>query len=292
MALTGVLIVLSLLLLLKGRRQESPAGEQRLKRFLPGVEEALDLEGGGVLRHPSRAFWRLLELAYLILPSRLRKVVAGGLDVPDHTGYTQERLAGIRVCATLFLPLGSAFALKFSKASLVLASPLMAAGFFLPLLLCRRGQARYFEDVRRALPDTADVLYALVLGGKNLDQAFAGAAVESAEPLRSVMMQAASEVRLAAPRAEAFERLRARCPVPELSSLLKTLLQAEGRGYPPSEALKVFSSEIRLRQRDRLRLEVAKAPLKMLAPLVFLILPAAVLLSVGPTFLATMRNIL
>jgi len=291
MAVAGVLMGLSLLLLLRGRRQGSDAGRERLMRFESGdVDDGRETRDS--VRHPSRALWRLVELTFICLPSKMKNVVASGLGPVAHSGHTIEQLAGIRICATVAMPLFVALAMKFSRASFVLAAPAAAAGYFLPLFMSWKGRARYLDGVRRALPDTTDMLYALVLGGKNLDQAFSGAAAESVEPLRGMMMKTAAEVRLGASRSDAFDRLREKCDLPELSSLLKTLLQAESRGHPPAEALAVFSRELRLRQRDRLRVVVARAPLKMLAPLVFLILPASVLLTVGPTFLATLKNVM
>lgn len=160
----------------------------------------------------------------------------------------------------------------------------------LPVLIAARHRDRYLDEVRRALPGMADMLYAFVLGGKNLDQAFRGGAESAPEPLRSTLTQALREMELGSTRAEAFERLLERCPLPELASLLRTLLEAERRGYPLAGTLEVFSREIRLRRRDQLRVTVAKAPLKLLAPLVFLILPASVILTVGPTFLTTLMH--
>jgi len=147
------------------------------------------------------------------------------------------------------------------------------------------------ETVKRALPDTADILYSLVLGGKNLDQAFKNAAALAPEPLSGYLMSAVREIELGSTREEAFDRLADRCPLRELKSLLRSLLEAERRGYSLSSSLSVFSREIRLRRRDALREAGARAPLKMLAPLVFLILPASVLLTVGPTFLATLQQV-
>lgn len=291
MAVAGVLMGLSILLLLRSGRHSRVAGRERLSRFGGRADDTATARVSGG-RHPALALWRLVELSYAVLPARLKTAVTSGIGQVEHSGQSLERLAGIRVCSMVAMPLFVAFALKFSRAAIVLAAPAAAAGFFLPLLISWKGRERYYEEVRRALPDTADMLYALVLGGKNLDQAFGGAAAESVEPLRSLMMQAAAEVRLGASRADAFDRLRERCGLPELSSLLRTLLEAESRGHPPAEALAVFSRELRLRQRDRLRVVVARAPLKMLAPLVFLILPASVLLTVGPTFLATLKNVM
>jgi tight adherence protein C len=137
----------------------------------------------------------------------------------------------------------------------------------------------------------ADMLYAHVLGGKNLDQAFRGAAVLAREPLGSFTMAAVREMELGATREEAFSRLLSSCPVRELSSLLRSVLEAEKRGHSLSTSLAVFSREIRLRRRDQVREAGARAPLKMLVPLIFLILPASVLLTVGPTLLATLQRV-
>ena len=161
----------------------------------------------------------------------------------------------------------------------------------LPRLLSARNRASYFDRVRQALPHTADMLYAFILGGRNLDQAFRGAALSSPEPLRPLLARGVREMELGSSREDAFNHLLESCPVPEFSSLLRSLLEAERRGHPLAVALEVFSRDIRLRRRDQLRVVVAKAPLKMLAPLIFLILPASVLLTVGPTFLATFNRV-
>jgi tight adherence protein C len=180
---------------------------------------------------------------------------------------------------------------RFSATGLALAPVLAAFGLLLPRMVASRARARHVEAVRRALPDTADMLYAYVLGGKNLDQAFKGAARFAPEPLGPFLLHSVREMELGSTREESFDRLAAKCPVSELRSLLRSLLEAERRGYPLSTSLEVFSREIRLRRRDQMREAGAKAPLKMLAPLVLMILPASVLLTVGPTFLATLQRV-
>jgi len=125
----------------------------------------------------------------------------------------------------------------------------------------------------------------------DFDQAFRAAAMLAREPLRSILSQSVREMELGSTRREAFDGLTGRCPVRELSSLLNSLLEAEKRGHSLSSSLAVFSHEIRLRRRDQVREAGAKAPLKMLVPLIFLILPASVLLTVGPTFLVTLQRV-
>lgn len=279
---------LSLIFLLMGRRDPTETGMTRLRRlhgdsgeYPPPARKRAALRPG-----------TLVELPYIVMPEPLRQRLSSDLrGLAPLSAFTVERLGGIRVCASLGLPVALVLLMKFNAASLILAMPLAAFGVMLPRLLAGRSRTGYFESVRQCLPYMADMLYTFVLGGKNLDQAFRGAAEVTPEPLGSLLRQAIREIELGASREEAFSRILARCPLPELSTLLRSLAEAERRGHPLSATLGVFSREIRLRRRDQLKVAVAKAPLKMLAPLVFLILPASVLLTVGPTFLATLKKV-
>lgn len=238
-----------------------------------------------------KSYWTFVKIPLRLMPEALRKRLCSDLEGRVAlSGMTEDQLAGLRVCATLALPVVILLLSRFSRIGLMLSAPAVAFGWMLPVLIAARHRDRFLDEVRRALPGTADMLYAFVLGGKNLDQAFRGGAESAPEPLRSTLTQALREMELGSTRAEAFERLLERCPLPELASLLRTLLEAERRGYPLAGTLEVFSREIRLRRRDQLRVTVAKAPLKLLAPLVFLILPASVILTVGPTFLTTLMH--
>jgi len=228
---------------------------------------------------------------FVVNPSISDLLTSDLLKVVPLSGFTVERLAGIRVFAMLCFPFTLVVLTRFSKTAIIMAPILAALGFMLPRVMAARNRNHYLEAVRGCLPHMADMLYAFVLGGKNLDQAFRGAADASPEPLESLLIQAVRELELGASREESFGRMLERCPLPELSSLLRSLIEAERRGYTVSTTLAVFSREIRLRRRDQLKVTVAKAPLKMLAPLVFLILPASVLLTVGPTFLVTLSKV-
>ena len=264
-----------------GRRE---TGVDRLKRLHGESPAPGDEKPGGSLRGLPE---KLLDLPSKLLPSSAVERLTQDLEYErPFSSYSAARLAGIRLTATLCFPLAPALFTGFGKGWLLVCLPLASAGFLLPKLLLSRERKAWVDSIRAALPGTADLLYAFVLGGRNLDQAFRGAAERSADPLRPYLLRAVREMELGASRQEAFRRLRETCPVSELSSLLRSLLEAERRGYALSKTLEVFSRELRTRRRDLLRAQVAKAPLKMLVPLVFLILPASVLLSVGPTVLS------
>lgn len=238
------------------------------------------LSAGGVLVVPVR-----------LLPGRARRAVMRGIDTDARFGgLSPEQLCGLRVWSMVSLPIATVCLTRFGKWGLAMAPCACVLGYLVPLLAQARDRSRYMDAVRSGLPHVADLLYAFALGGKNLHQSFAGAVEATPEPLRSLLSRAVIEMDLGASREEAFSRLQSRCPLPELSTLLVALREAEKRGYPMSGTLAVFSRELRLQHRDRLRVLVAKAPLKILGPLVFLILPASVILTVGPTFLAALKR--
>lgn len=272
----------------KGRSRRDTA-LSRLHR-LDGGEDVAEVPGE---RRSTRLAAAALEMPYRVAPAPVRRLLAAGLaEFEPFSGMTLGRMAGMRAWASVGAPSASLLLLRFSPLALASAVPLSAGGFMLPRILAAKRQAAYLESIRSGLPHAADLLFAYVLGGRNLDQAFRGAAALSPGSLGTLLAQAVREMDLGATREEAFSRLIGRCPLPELSSFLRSLLESERRGHELSETLGIFSREMRIRRRDEVRVTVAKAPLKMLAPLIFLILPASVLLTVGPTFLVTLRNVL
>jgi tight adherence protein C len=286
---TAAAVILAIYFISRGSGHRGGDGAASRLRRLDGLPES---DAPPRERRSARLTAALLEAPYRIAPAPLRRLLETGLsDLEPLSGLTLRRMAGIRAWASAGLPAAVVIAFTVSPLALASAFPLSAAGFMLPELLASRRRKAYIDSVRAGLPYAADLLFAYVLGGKNLDQAFRGAAVLCPGPLGGLLAQAVRQFDLGATRDEAFTDLRERCPLPELSSFLGSLLESERRGHELSETLSIFSREMRLRRRDEVRATVAKAPLKMLAPLVFLILPASVLLTVGPTFLVTLRNV-
>jgi tight adherence protein C len=280
--------LLSLLFLISGRKQRAERVLARLER----IEENAGPRETASRRDGLRSVLvRFLELPARLLPSALVERLSADLQRYSGTpGVDLPRLFGLRCYAAIFLPTGTLLMLRFSALSALAAPIAFAAGAAIPVAMAASKRRRYLDEARAAIPDICDILYAFVLGGRNLDQAFSAAASSAAEPLHSLFETALRKIELGTVRAEAFEDMIGRCPVQELALLLRSLVEAERRGHQLSDTLAVFSRELRLKRRDQLRVVVAKAPLKLLAPLVFLILPASILLTVGPVVLLTLKH--
>jgi tight adherence protein C len=91
--------------------------------------------------------------------------------------------------------------------------------------------------------------------------------------------------------AAVLRRPAQRLDLRDLRRLSSTLEQSSRLGSPVAERLRGLAREVRAERRDREEERARRAPVAMLFPLVFLILPAFVLAAVVPTILVATRGI-
>ena len=85
------------------------------------------------------------------------------------------------------------------------------------------------------------------------------------------------DIKLGRLRAEALKALAQRIETPELSSFVRTMVQADRMGTPIADALAVHAEDIRLQRYLRAERAALKAPIKILIPLILFILPCVFL---------------
>ena len=157
-----------------------------------------------------------------------------------------------------------------------------AFGFVAPdLMLSIRADARQAE-IRRALPEALDLMAISVQAGIGLEQAVAIVTERLPGPLGDELARFLHEVRLGFSRREALVSLRERTSCPELATFILALLQADGLGIAIGDVLKTQAAEMRAKRRQLARERAAKAPVRLLFPLIFGILPALFVVILGP----------
>lgn len=181
--------------------------------------------------------------------------------------------------------------IAFGKAEAMFMAPALAIGFIVPdIWLNIKIKRRHFE-IRRDLPAVIDLLNLCVNAGLDFMLAVNRVVKDFKKcPLNDELAEVWRETRMGASRREALQHLSRRVNLVELSSFVRTLLQADRMGSPMGEALKIQSEEIRMRRYFQGEEMALKAPVKLLLPLIFFILPAVLVIVAGPVFLQFMRG--
>jgi tight adherence protein C len=110
-------------------------------------------------------------------------------------------------------------------------------------------------------------------------------------PLADELAAALADVDLGARWRERLERLSVDLGVTDLGRTIAVLIRSESIGSSTIEPISILAEEIRGARRAAAGERARKAPVQMLFPLVFLVLPAFLLLTVVPVLVATLGSI-
>lgn len=80
-----------------------------------------------------------------------------------------------------------------------------------------------------------------------------------------------------------------RTDVQELNTFATAIVQAEQLGIPVANVMRVQAREMRLVRRQRAEEQAQKTPVKIVFPLVLCILPATLIVILGPALLSIAR---
>lgn len=152
----------------------------------------------------------------------------------------------------------------------------------MPLYWLRIRVAARKRALLKALPDAVDLIVTTVEAGLGLDAALSEVGHETRGPLGEELRLTVRETTLGRSRRDALTRLIQRTDVPELKSFVQAVIQAEQTGIPVGQVLRTQAAQIRLKKRQRAEAEAQRAPVKMVVVLALLVLPAMLLMVIGP----------
>jgi len=296
LAAGGVLLIVWALL---GARTSDPV-QARLTQLgtLEGVTSLEEIE----LQQP------IMDRTMRPLMRRL-SVVGTRLTSRDRIGRTENRLAeagypgGLRTIDFMGLKVVSALVtsgLAFLLFGLALSGPStgfllavlgLGVGFFVPdFWLSNRIRARQ-QAILLSIPDVLDLLTISVKAGLGFDAALGKVVEKSEGPLTDEFRRALAEVRIGKARRDALKELVARTNVPALTNFIGAIIQAEQLGVAIANVLEIQSEQLRIERRQRAEEMAAKAPIKMLFPLVGCIFPSMFIVILGPALILIMNNL-
>lgn len=217
-----------------------------------------------------------------------RKLIAAG--VRDE--LTPDEFISFKIVLILFFPVVAAFlkAGDFIDLEWYYVMALGIVGWFYPNLWINSRVADRQKKILRAMPFIVDLLALSTEAG--LD--FVGAiskVVEKAKPspLVEEFSQLLKEITIGSSRQAALREMSLRIAMTEVNSFVAILISADQMGASIGKILRQQSEQIRTARMVRAEKEGAAASTKVLLPLVLFIMPAVLLMVLGPLFLEQMQ---
>jgi tight adherence protein C len=173
---------------------------------------------------------------------------------------------------------------------IVSAGSLGGLGFMLPEIWLSRRIKKRQKAILLAVPDTLDLLTISVRAGLSFDGALSKVVEKVHGPLSDEFRRALAELRVGKTRRDALRDIVGRTDVPALSNFIGAIVQAEQLGVPIAKVLQVQSEQLRIERRQRAEEMAAKAPIKMLFPLVGCIFPSMFIVILGPAIILIALN--
>ncbi|HEV7200607.1 MAG TPA: type II secretion system F family protein [Candidatus Limnocylindria bacterium] len=167
----------------------------------------------------------------------------------------------------------------------------LAVGFLAPeFWLGRKIRGRQMEMILQ-LPDALDLLTISVEAGLGFDAALAKVVEKMDGPLVAEFRQALAEIRMGRLRREALRDVATRADVQPVTNFIGAIVQAEQLGVPIAKVLQIQSQQLRIERRQRAEEAAAKAPVKMLFPMVGCIFPTIFIVILGPAIVTVVRGV-
>jgi len=230
-----------------------------------------------------KRFWDSRRLWYK------RKLVAAGL----REELNPDEFIAFKFFLIVFFPLIGALlkAGEFIDVEWYMVLGSGIAGWFYPDFWMKGRLQKRQKQILRAMPFIVDLLALSMEAGLDFIGAI-GKVVEKAKtsPLVEEFGQLLKEIKVGSSRQEALREMAIRIDMQEVNSFVAILISADQMGASIGKILRQQSEQIRNERMLRAEKEGAKAATKIMIPIVFIVLPAVLLIIMGPFILSFMTG--
>ncbi len=203
--------------------------------------------------------------------------------------WTPAQFVGMRGLAALLLG-----GLTFVVTMLSTAAPLQRIGIVLVMTLIGFVLPGYWlgtrikrrkNEIVKTLPDAIDLLTISVEAGLPFDGAMQRVADKWDNEISRAFGRVLTELRVGKSRRDALHDMSVRADVPDVTSFIAALIQADTLGISIAKVLRIQSEQMRIKRRQRAEEKAHQAPVKMLIPMTFLIFPSIWIVILGPAII-------
>jgi len=225
--------------------------------------------------------------------ARLKLIQAGYRGQAPYVTYLFVRMITPVVCF-LFSLIYLFVVLKFDQpATIKLGICIGAAyvGMQLPLVLLKNKITRRQMSIKRAFPDTLDLLLICVESGMSIEAAFRKVSNEvgtQSVALAEELTLTTAELSYLPDRRQAYENLAKRTDLDGVKSVCMALQQSERYGTPLATMLRVMAQENRDMRMSEAEKKAAGLPPKLTVPMILFFLPVLFVVILGPAVIKVM----
>jgi pilus assembly protein TadC len=246
------------------------------------------LASSTIVRRPTPAFEDVLEFVGglpILRRVRLSRTTTTRLTRCDTDRSERGVVASKSLLAVAAMLGGSAIV------GPVLGVPAALVGWRVPDLVLARLARRTSVAADREIPVLLDLLAVATSAGLPPQLAFRRAVEAATGPLADELRSVLDASDLGGRWRDELVVVGDRLALPDLQRLLGALARTDTLGSSLGEEIEHLASDVREVRRAAAAQRARTAPVKMLFPLVFLVLPAFLLLTVVPVLLTTVRSI-
>jgi tight adherence protein C len=219
--------------------------------------------------------------------ARSKLVQAGYRGQAPYVTYLFFRM--VTPAITLLFAMFYVFVLvKLNQPTIVKIGICIAAayvGMQLPLLFLKNRIARRQLSIKRAFPDSLDLLLICVESGMSIEAAFRKVSEEvgtQSVGLAEELTLTTAELSYLPDRRQAYENLAKRTDLEGVKSVCMSLQQAERYGTPLATSLRVMAQENRDMRMSEAEKKAAGLPPKLTVPMILFFLPVLFVVILGP----------
>lgn len=164
-------------------------------------------------------------------------------------------------------------------------------GLKLPEILLNNQIQKRQLSIRRAFPDTLDLLLICVEAGMSIEAAFRKVSQEvggQSVALAEELVLTTAELSYLQERRQAYENFAKRTNLESVKSVTTALVQAERYGTPLGTALRVLAQETRDMRMSEAEKKAMSLPPKLTVPMIIFFLPVLMLVIMMPAVISSM----
>jgi tight adherence protein C len=168
---------------------------------------------------------------------------------------------------------------------------LSGLGWVMPKFLLERKATKRLQDIDREMPELVDLLVTTVEAGVGFASAVQMVARRITGPLGQELRLALQEQSMGMTIEEALRNMLSRVDSVSMRAFVQAIQQGQVLGVSIGKILRDLALDMRKHRRQLAEERAQKAPTKLLFPLVFLILPALMIVSLGGPLLSLIHNL-